>query len=268
MADYIKGVDVSEIQRNNINWQQVANLDIKFGIAKCYQGNDGRDPCYSTNIAGMKAAGILPLAYHFVYPLNTDPVHPHRDPVSQAQLHFAAAEGVRACCDLEWPTENDWNAWGINAEFINQWCLAYLAEYSRLDGRPMIIYTYPDFAKVVKLSAEYAQYPLWIASYEATPEVPAPWTDWVIWQNSGGTDFHLPNGCPCDTDLAKDLSLWGTTATPPIVVEPVEPIIVEPTQPTPVATQIVPPAVAQPSQLKTVLASILKIVMELLERKI
>lgn len=208
----INGVDVSSVQGITINWQAVAATGVQFAVIKCGNGNDPIDPDFSRNLAGAQAAGLQVICYHFVYPLPSKPGDPTRDPAEQAQMHFNASQGCLAACDLEWPAEQNWAQWGCTAAQINQWGLDYLAAYTNLSGQPMIIYTYPDFAKEVGLSAAYAQYPLWIASYEPTPEIPAPWTDWVLWQTTGGGG-HLPNGEPVDTDVAKDLSLWGSASS-------------------------------------------------------
>jgi lysozyme len=245
MTNYIRGIDVSSVQ-GNVPWAAVAASGIQFCIVKCGNGNDGFDPNFSSNVAGATAAGLKVACYHFVYPLPTTASQPLRDPVKQAQYHFNAANGVLALCDFEWPTQPDWAKWGCSAAQINAWGLAYLAEYSSLSGRPMPIYTYPNFVQTVGLTTEYAGYPLWIASYEATPFIPAPWKSWVLWQNSGGTE-KLPNGVPVDGDLALDLSLWDTTvapAAPPAA--PLNPVLVIADPPTS-TTKPTPPAPATPA---------------------
>jgi GH25 family lysozyme M1 (1,4-beta-N-acetylmuramidase) len=87
--------------------------------------------------------------------------------------------------------------------------LEYLQAYTGLAGKQPLVYTYPYWAAAVNFSKDIAACDLWIASYEPQPQIPAPWTDWVLWQNSGGGAYHLPSGSPCDTNYAKDLSLWG-----------------------------------------------------------
>jgi GH25 family lysozyme M1 (1,4-beta-N-acetylmuramidase) len=210
-----KGYDISIIQ-GDVDFQAAAASGISFIICRAVVGNGGIDKNYYTNIKNAKAAGIKVMAYNFVYPLPPMTSQPLRDPLKQAQYHFESCQGELAACDLEWPAADSWSKWGCSAKQINDWALTYLAEYSRLDGRKMVLYTYPYFVKAVQFSQDFAQYPLWIASYQAKPAVPHPWTDWTLWQNSGGTE-KLPNGVPVDTDLAKDLSLWDPTqiATPP-----------------------------------------------------
>lgn len=240
MVDYIKGIDISSIQNAKpIDWQWIVDQGIKFVICRAGVGNGGIDKNYTANVAAAKAVGLKVAAYHFVYPLPTIPSQPLRDPILQAQYHYKSAGGELACCDFEWPDVGQWSKWGCTAQQINDWGLAYLAEYSRLDGRKMIFYTYPSYAISVKMSAEYAQYPLWIASYQPNkPWVPAPFHDWVMWQYSGGTAMKLSNGIDVDTNWAKDLSLWDVPGQP--VSEPIpdhqpsdtpDPAIVDSVQP-------------------------------------
>jgi lysozyme len=232
----IRGLDISVIQ-GTVDFQAVAASGIQFIVARCGIGNSGIDVDYTKNITAAKASGLQVACYHFVYPLPTTAAQPLRDPVKQAQYHFSAAQGVLACMDFEWPVQTDWAKWGCSAQQISDWGLTYLAEYSRLDGRTTLIYTYPNFAQTVNLAAAptYASYPLWIASYQATPYIPAPWNSWTLWQTSGGGG-KLPNGAPVDTDVAQDLSLWlppiPTVVTPPPpVIAPPAPVSVPPTPP-------------------------------------
>ena len=229
---YISGIDVSSVQGSNINWNAVAASGIEFVIAKCYQGNSGADPYYSSNIAGATAAGLKTACYHFVYPLPTNAAEPNRDPIGQANLHFNASQGQIAFIDCEWPAPQDFLKWGITPAFVNTWVLAYLTEYSRLSApRSPIVYTYPYWANYVKFDQSITQYPLWIASYVPTPAIPAPWSDWVVWQTTGGGG-HLPSGAPVDTDVVKDLSLWESAVITP--TSAVDPVVNEPNPPAPI----------------------------------
>lgn len=256
MSNLIKGIDVSAIQ-GNVDWQSVVNAGYQFTICRAGVGNGGIDACYHKNMAGAKAAGLKTMAYNFIYPLPTIISQPLRDPVKQAQYHFNAVGGDLAAMDFEWPVPQDWNKWGVNATFINDWALTYLQEYERLSGQKMVVYTYPYFAQALKLPADFAQYPLWIASYTTNPTIPHPWTDWVLWQNSGGTQ-HLPNGVPVDGDYAKDLSLWNVIAPTPVVEpipdhQPDPPVAPTPVVPAPVApVPVVQPAPSSPGILVTI----------------
>jgi GH25 family lysozyme M1 (1,4-beta-N-acetylmuramidase) len=221
MADLIKGIDISTIQ-GNVDFAAVAATGVQFVVCRCGVGNGGKDGKYDQNIANARAAGIKVAAYHFIYPLPPQANQPLRDPVKQAQLHAGWAGDVPVvCCDLEWPAPQDWAKWGCSAAQIVQWTVTYLEAYEAATGIRPVVYTYPYFAAAIKLPSDFGQkYKLWIASYQAGhPAVPAPWTDWVMWQDSGGTGptaQHLPNGAPVDGDKMKDLTdLWPAEAAVP-----------------------------------------------------
>lgn len=249
----IKGIDISQIQ-GVIDFAAVAATGVEFVICRCGVGNNGSDSMYATNIANAQAAGLKVAAYHFLFPLPTTAAEPTRSPTAQAHAHFAVAGNVPVVfADLEWPVSTDWAKWGCSAAQITQWVVDYLEAYEAISGVRPIVYTYPSFAQSIKLPASFAQkYKLWIASYETTPSIPAPWTDWVVWQNSGGTS-HLPNGAPVDTDFVRDLYLWETAIVAPIPDDPA------PVAPDPVITPIPlipdPPVAIQAPPANTVVSN-------------
>lgn len=59
------GIDVSDAQ-GAIDWSKVKGAGIAFGIAKATEGNGYTSKTYAANAAGMKAAGLVPGAYHFL----------------------------------------------------------------------------------------------------------------------------------------------------------------------------------------------------------
>jgi lysozyme len=232
----IKGVDISEVQQT-VDFHWLVQQGIQFVIVKCFEGNKGLDGHFEKNVAGALAAGLKVGLYHFIYPLPTDSAHPGRDPKSQAKLHYEATLKVGDiavhACDMEWPEPQNFSKWSINANFIKQWTLEYLAEYERLSGKRMVLYTYFFYGDYLKLSPEFAKYPLWIANFDFPPRMPYPWTDYVLQQTGGGTTgipLTLPNGIPTDTDQAKDLSLWDIPiieVPPPVEPQPEPPPVIE-----------------------------------------
>jgi len=215
----IKGLDISAVQEG-VDFDWLVNQGFQFVVIRCGVGNEGVDGLYKKNVAEAKAAGMKVMAYHFVYPLPSDPSHTSRDPVAQAQAHFKAANGELAAIDVEWPEPQDWKKWNVDANFIKQWINSYLDEYTRLSGgKKPLFYTYPNYAKLIKFDVNVSQYPLWIASYLQTPEIPAPWSDYYMWQTGGGDKLTLPNGIKTDTDVVKDFSYWESSSnqeTPPV----------------------------------------------------
>jgi lysozyme len=243
MVNLIKGYDVSQIQ-GTINFPAIKASGAQFVICRCVVGNNGVDANYTKNIAGAKAAGLYTGAYNFLFPLPTTPAQPLRDPTKQAQYHFTTAQDTLAFADLEWPVVADWGTWGCSANQIVDWTLTYLQAYQTLSGMSPIIYTYPDFMQTIGNSASFAQYRLWIASYEATPTIPSPWNDWVMWQSSGGNET-LPNSAvKVDVDYVKDLTLW--LPAPPTVPPPPESSGSIPTVPSAPIPVVPPPPASSP----------------------
>ena len=189
-------------------------------MLKCSQGNEaGVDGQFSANLANAPAAGVVIGAYHFGYPLPSQPGNPTRDPAAQAKLAFEKCQGLGSrpgdllpALDLEWPAPQDWGKWGCTAQQIRAWGLAYLQAAEALWGCKPLLYSYPNFLQSIGIATEpgYAGYPLWMADYNryqhgtppdgASPVVPPPWTSWEMWQHAGGT-MKLPNGTPCDFDV-------------------------------------------------------------------
>jgi lysozyme len=246
MADLIKGIDISTMQ-GNVDFAACKAAGLDFVVCRCGVGNGGKDANYDKYVAAAIAAGMKVAAYHFIYPLPPLASQPLRDPVKQAQLHAGwAGNSVSViCCDLEWPLQQDWAKWGCSAPQIVQWAITYLQAYEAATGIRPIVYTFPYFAQVLNLPQSFADtYKLWIASYEPSPEVPKPWTDWVMWQDSSGP-YHLPvSGAVVDTDKMKALSdLWPDAA--PVVIPS---IVVPPPAPAPVPTPApVPPPPPAPT---------------------
>jgi len=264
MTDLIKGIDISAYQGTSVNFKALVAAGYKFIICRCGVGNGAKDKVYDKNIAGAKAVGLKVMAYHFIYPLPTIPGQPLRDPKAQAKLHADwSGSDILAACDLEWPEPENWAKWGCTAKQIVDWTVVYLEEYERLTGVRPIVYTYPYFANAIKLPASFAEkWKLWIASYTKVPTVPKPWTDWVMWQDSGGKTTNLPGGGPVDTDKVRDLSLWEefenrTAPVPEPVPVPVPVPIPDPidpvSDPTPVPVPV-PPPVVTPSKTNFVVA--------------
>ena len=206
---YVKGLDIS-IVRGQLDFNALKAEGYEFIICRCGVGNDPSDTLYASNMQKGAAAGLKMAAYHFVYPLPSDPSKPSHDAKVQAAMHYKAAGDVLPFLDLEWPVVQNWAKWGCTAPQIVQWTIDYLQEYERISGVRPVVYTYPSFADAIKLPASFGQdYKLWIASYTSTPRIPAPWTDWIMWQTTGGT---LVQGRQIDTDVAKDLSLWDNVS--------------------------------------------------------
>jgi GH25 family lysozyme M1 (1,4-beta-N-acetylmuramidase) len=179
-----------------------------FAMLECGIGNDAKSSVYEANKQGCSDSGIKVLPYHFGYPLQNAPNHINRDPVKQATWHYAMCNSY-AAFDLEWPEQANWSQWNVSAAFITDWTMKYMQRYKDLCGKFPLLYTYPYYAQCLGLAnlQEFAQFDLWIASYQdTTPLIPSPWTTYKMWQYS--SHGVLVNGAPLDLDIVGDLTLF------------------------------------------------------------
>jgi lysozyme len=218
----IRGIDVSAVQ-GVIDWPDVAISGIRFAILKCTEGNKTNvDAFFASNLAAARAAGVVVGAYHFAYCLPTDPSKPGRSAVEQAEAAHRLSAGLGEldgdlppALDLEWPEPDRWAQWGCNSEQIRKWALDAIDAWTNVYGCKPMIYTYPDWWAHVGGASEptFASCPLWMASYPKDqtawpldhdrPMVARPWTDWAVWQFSGG-GIKLPNGKSVDGNVIRD----------------------------------------------------------------
>jgi lysozyme len=228
-----------------IDWARAQAAGVRFVILKCTEGNEGKDGRFDQYAEGCRNAGIPAAPYLFGFPLPPMAGRQGRAPEEQARRLYADCKGLGTqpgdlppVLDMEWPPhfERDkstskildrWTQWRVDAAFIAKWTLECLAELERLFNRPPILYTYPHFWQSLGEAGKdpaFARYPLWIANYThgnawmppdtAKPIVPAPWSDWTIWQFSAdGSPVRVPGvpACPLDRNVIREADLATLT---------------------------------------------------------
>jgi lysozyme len=218
-----------------IDWARAQASGVRFSFLKCTEGNSHKDPRFEEYAEGCRNVGMPYGPYLYAYPLPDDPAHPGRSPEDQARRFYndcGGATPLPPVLDIEWPPHfqrdkgtskilDRWTQWKVDAPFIAAWTLRCLAEIERLFARVPIVYTYPDFWQSLGQAGRntaFARYPLWIANYThprdflppdtSKPMVPAPWSDWAVWQFSAdGSPMRVPGvpACPLDRNCVRDL---------------------------------------------------------------
>lgn len=191
-ADNVRGIDVASHQHPNgaaIDWSQVAASGIRFAGVKVTEGNYYQNPNYASDMSGAQAAGMYSFAYHFATPNDTNGA-------VQADYFLARAaysvngKTLLPAVDLEWnPYPESANSCydKTPAELVT-WIRDYVNRIKIRTGVDPIIYTAAAWWRdCVGSSTAFANYPLWVASYAATPSLPAGWSDWDLWQYSSTT---------------------------------------------------------------------------------
>jgi lysozyme len=185
----VMGVDVSDGQ-GTIDWASARADGVVFGIAKATQGTYNTQSGFAANWSGMKAAGVVPGAYHFF--------DPTEDGTAQAQYFLSvmgplAAGDLPPMLDIECPDgEDDCLGWSggtgdESAATIQQRMMDFLDYVQSETGRMPLVYTFGSYFSENGVSTTGLQsYPLNIA-YPTTSncfDMPSPWTAATMWQYS------------------------------------------------------------------------------------
>ncbi|HZD26642.1 MAG TPA: GH25 family lysozyme [Alphaproteobacteria bacterium] len=168
---YISGIDVSHYQ-GDVDWQAVAASGVHFAFIKATGGVDDVDPRFGYNWAAAGAAGVLRGAYHFF--------RPSCDAKDQARLFCSVVTlddaALPPALDVE-VTE------GVDPPALRAGIKAWLEAVEATLACKPVLYTDPSFWRT-NGSADFGAYPLWLACYSASPELPEGWPAWTFWQHS------------------------------------------------------------------------------------
>lgn len=135
-----RGIDVSSYQ-NTQDWAARKDEGIVFAFAKASEGQRTRDTHFATHIKGIKAAGLVPGAYHYGWPT--------QDSALEAANYIAAVKpyaspGFVHWLDLERRTDGA-NYAGLTAAQIKAWATRWLALVGEaFPGQRVGVYTSGD----------------------------------------------------------------------------------------------------------------------------
>lgn len=210
--------DLSKIIGTDISFYEspVDFNKMKFGGASFTIIKVGQDNFIDRDfhLLNYNARGILPRGFYWFYDKGATPQ-------SQAKLWFDAMGGDYGELPLFADFEGEYGKGQIDNFKI------FLEEVKRLiPNKEIVIYTayyfWKDDSGYNFNYAEYfKQYALWIATYGATPQIPAPWTDWLFWQfddkgsgtiygtKGGSVDLNYFNG-----DMNKFIQRFNITEVP------------------------------------------------------
>jgi hypothetical protein len=171
---------------------------IDNATGECYE-----DYQFENNVAGAKAAGI-PWAFYWFF-------RPNHNAQKQAE-YFGSLVDNKYCPDIEYDLWCDIEVDG-GADRVLEFCRR-CADYAYTG-----IYTNPNTI-LYKLTGDkkpLAAFPLWLADWTPPANVPAPWTEYLIWQYAVKQDGK-EYGCESaglDHNQALDEFLTTTPPTPP-----------------------------------------------------
>lgn len=169
----IWGLDTSHWNKPEPAWAKLRAGGAVFVFNKASQGIKFVDNTFKARRIAAKKAGLIFGAYHYF--------NAYDDPIKQADHFLRTTGGIQSgeMAMFDWETV-DGTAAATHKTRAKKWLDKIEAE----TGRIPIIYTGSSFANdFLKLPAEWARYPLWVAHYGVTqPRVPRPWRMWNFWQ--------------------------------------------------------------------------------------
>ena len=191
----VQGCDISSYQED-VDWSKVATTK-KFAFIRVSHGTATKDEKFQQNWRLAKENGVIRGAYHYFRP----------DEDFQEQVDFFISSIGRLeigdlppVLDLEEPER--WK--GIAQKDRVPLILRFLDALERAFGVVPFVYTSASFITQVigvQNAKPLARYRLWVANYRVQqPRIPAPWTDWLIWQYSdkGRTPGVVTGDCDLD----------------------------------------------------------------------
>ncbi|MGI6220863.1 MAG: glycoside hydrolase family 25 protein [Coriobacteriales bacterium] len=196
------GVDVSEHNGGNIDWDQIAQSGVEFAYVRVgYRGyTEGfiqTDAQASRNIMGAKAAGIDPAVYIFSQAITVDEAREEADYACDAMETYGLSKEYPVAFDMEENNVENERIDGLSAEELTEIALAF-CDRVRERGYTPIVYGNDKWLNgyfdLSKLAGEEL---LWLAEYDDQPSVSY---NFKIWQYTSTAD--LPgSGGNLDMDL-------------------------------------------------------------------
>ncbi|UIX33535.1 glycoside hydrolase family 25 protein [Streptomyces sp. GQFP] len=137
MTSTSRGIDVSIYQAAQ-NWPKLKSDGLTFAFAKASEGQSSRDSRFGTHIQGIKAAGLIPGAYHFAWP--------NQDAAKEAANYIAAVKPYAGAGFLHWLDLEAYsdrrNYTGRTAAQIKAYAVAWIAAVQKaFPGQRVGIYT-------------------------------------------------------------------------------------------------------------------------------
>jgi lysozyme len=197
----LDGPDVARYQHPGgaaIDWQKAADSGAAFAFVKATESTSYTNPYFAQDYAAAHDAGLVRSAYHYARP-KADLA------TARAQADYLVQTAGKADAKGDLPLTLDLEqSGGLAPNTLIAWAHAFVDEVTALTSRRVIIYTYPYFWQhAMADTSEFADLPLWLASYRSGgPKEPLPggWSSWTFWQYTA--NGRMP-GIPAAVDRSK-----------------------------------------------------------------
>jgi GH25 family lysozyme M1 (1,4-beta-N-acetylmuramidase) len=188
--------------------------NVRFVIRKATQGIGYDDPLFTQDFDEIKAAGLLPGAYHFA-------VNKNNTAAAEA-AHFLRILGPRRGCLLALDLEDTHDGQTMQQRAV--WAAAWCDQVTKATGIRPLLYTYHRWAYSPEFTAMRKTYPLWIP---LDPVGSAPVTQWThVLGTLGNLDVDTFAG---SINELRALAGIGPVATGPVSTPASPPPLPKPT---------------------------------------
>lgn len=215
-----RGIDVSN-NNGAVDWAAVATSGVRFAATKITEGTWFRDGYFRPNWDGMRAEGLVRIAYHFGRP---DRSRGAAGAIAEANYLIDAFDLLGSAIETGDCLALDQEQPGVTGDYSG-WTWAWVQQVADRAGFLPMIYCAPETIQRMQLYREprLANCGLWLASWgvPTPPQAPAPWDLVAIHQTGVGGPGSVPGVTgECDLDVFNgaigDLLKYGKPA-------PVEP---------------------------------------------
>jgi GH25 family lysozyme M1 (1,4-beta-N-acetylmuramidase) len=200
----VAGIDVSSHDHSTypIDWTAVAATGVQFAYIKATESTNYTNPYFDADYHAAKAAGILAGAYLYARPdVNGGTT---AAAIAQANYFLSKAEWVNdgqtivPFLDMEWPYSslNQTTCYGLSTTAMVAWIHAFTDQVKAAIGRPMMIYTNPNWWNpCTGNDTSFNANLLDVASYTsaAPTTMPTGWNVFNIWQYAAGLNTQAGN---------------------------------------------------------------------------
>ena len=211
---YILGVDTSASQRK-LNVLALQGAGVSFIIAKATDGEHTVDPQWAASALACTDAGIAWTAYGVIEPTALDRAVPQ----AQHFIDLVKGSGITLAPSIDWELASKLS--GHDA-ICAAW--TWVDTVQQALGCACMTYTMPSFVELLEryagtsaadALANLAKCPLWLAHYTEdfahAPNVPPPWSQYTIWQASGGHLVSRNYSTLPGTNIDVDVDLFQGT---------------------------------------------------------
>lgn len=184
----VLGIDVASYQ-GVVDWASFTKVKRSFAYVKATEGTSYRNPYFSAQYGGAKAAGMYVGAYHFANPSG-------KSGKKQATYFVKHGGGwsndgttLPGVLDIEYNPYGGGTCYGLSKRKMVAWIKDFLTTYKKLTGRDAVIYTTTDWWTTCTGNTTKFRYsnPLWAARWTPTTgagTLPGGWPYYTFWQYS------------------------------------------------------------------------------------